>query len=207
LLCEDIFSGCTACSTTLPVSCQTCPASYFESSTGECTQCVGNCTICSNTASCSTCNSGYFYSGTQNKCLLCEDIFSGCTACSTTLPVSCQTCQTSYFVNSTSGCTQCVGNCTICSNTASCSTCNSGHFYSGTQNKCLLCEDIFSRCTACSTTLPVSCQTCPTSYFVNSTRGCSPCVGNCTVCSNSSSCTTCNSGHFYSSTHNRCLLC
>lgn len=168
-MCADIFSNCITCSTSTPLACQTCQTSYFVRSNGRCSQCVGNCSVCSNASSCTTCNTGYFYKQNKNKCLTCTDIFPGCITCSSFSPVTCQTCPNAYFVNSTSGCSKCVGNCTSCQDATSCDTClTSDHFFSAITNNCLQCEDLFSNCLSCtSSSGNVQCQTCDPEYIKN----------------------------------------
>jgi proprotein convertase subtilisin/kexin type 5 len=205
-----MFPNCVTCTSTPSLSCQTCPTAYFVNTSGGCSPCVGNCTSCQNSSSCTTCmNSGYFYKSSLNKCLLCTDIFPTCVTCTSTPSLSCQTCPAANFVNISGGCSPCVGNCTSCQNSSSCTTCSaSNYFYKSTLNKCLLCSDIFPICITCTSTPSLSCQTCPIAFFVNTVGGCSACVGNCTSCQNSSSCTTClASNYFYWNKTNSCKMC
>jgi hypothetical protein len=66
-------------------------------------------------------------------------------------PVECQTCDNAYYKNAANGCTACVANCTNCTDSSSCLICITlDHIYFGDTNSCMLCSDIYSDCSICT---------------------------------------------------------
>jgi proprotein convertase subtilisin/kexin type 5 len=177
------ITGCNACSN--GTSCTTCdnssnyyllsadnkcylssnpPAGYFWNS-NTFTACITGCNVCAGTSTCTTCNTGQNYQlfTSDNKCYLSSSPPSG------------------YFWN-TNTFSACITGCNVCSNTSSCTTCNTSSNYQlyTSDNKCYL------------TTNP------PTGYFWDSTNSTfTACLTGCNVCSNATSCTTCNTGSNY----------
>ena len=69
------------------------------------------------------------------------------------------------------------------------------------------CQDACNlpNCITCNT--GTSCVECQPQYFLNSVQRCDPCIGNCSICSNTVTCDTCISGYYFDSGNGSCLPC
>ena len=119
----------------------------------------------------------------QNEQLLsCFVCIANCAACPST--TACTTCNTGYYLQSSTQCTICTTNCSTCSNGTTCATCVNGTYLNPNDSLCY--------------------STCPTTYYpVTTDNTCASCVSNCDTCSNNSTCTLCSSGFFLS--NNLCV--
>ena len=207
--CHSCVNNCDTC--TNSTKCVDCSSGYYKTSDGLCVdpcqdgyfkvsenmtcgKCLSRCKYCTNTSVCTTCYENYYISGEGTTCLAC---MTGCYTCtsnttcnqcsggrywlynSTSLEVSCPTsCPSGYYYDSSNKCQSCTGNCTACIGSTLCDECKAGFFiYTPTigGQQCL--------------------ENCPSGYFGDlGTRTCKSCIANCSVCSSTTKCITCNSG-------------
>ncbi len=162
--------------------------SCIPGSTPECL-CVNNCIDCNkdnlNVLVCSECDSGYSILEGNPKY-----------SCTTTCPLK-------YYMDtsSVSTCRRCEDNCSICSNSTSCSECNLAYYlktgdcvtncgegYYLSDSSCLTCE---GNCRTCIS--DTVCSLCNAGYYLSYTE-CFACRSNCKSCSNDMYCDVCQPG-------------
>ena len=127
-------------------------------------------------------------------------------------------CPSGTFLNSTSGaCMSCIGNCSVCTDTKSCTTCASNYFYQASPLQCTLCTDGdqykntgAGTCTVCDANCQIcasdiNCGTCKAGYFLNINNKCTACIANCSTCTTTTDCQACLPGFFYA--NGQCSAC
>lgn len=124
--------------------------------------------------------------------------------------IKCTNCVTGYYLTGTT-CTLCsttMNGCSICSDGSTCLKCLSGYYHDPT-NKCFLCSSQRPNCQLCkynSGTSVVDCIDCNEGYFLAGGLTCDACTDTaCLSCSDSTTCTRCQTGFYLSS--GDCLKC
>ena len=186
-LCEQCpIAGTFSCPSSSSIS--SCKPTYFLSNDGaSCIQCDHNCQLCVSVSQCGTCSVGYYLSsyrcykcstgclGCQSSamcsscsygqyldkagvCLSCSNLFSGCSGCTST---ACITCNTGFYPFNSTYCVSAAtpaANCLSLSATGICTFCQPSYYLSSS-NQCLpycsnLCTNCsgphFGLCSACS---------------------------------------------------------
>lgn len=188
---------------------------YYESGVSQAAPCVpGNCLTCTSATNCLSCYAGKFLSGTA--CLVCMPNCANCTAAST-----CTACDP-YYVFTGSACapncseiTAC-SSCTVGGSGVDCSACTTG--YTLASNACsAVCGDGIrvssEECDDGGTAPGGGCSatcTVETGYYCTDTfpsaSVCALCIPFCTVCSGSTSCSTCSANYAYDNTTGACVI-
>jgi hypothetical protein len=139
---------CFTCADNQPTVCLSCYAG--TNLTG--TTCVFDTTCNGTVGTCTDCGQGLnLYLDSSKKCVSCPNI-TNCIQCSTTAFSSCALCATGYFVDSSSGCTQCPTACTSCLSTIACTTCAAGYtIISGNTGTCVACSSPCATCQGAAT--------------------------------------------------------
>ncbi|KAH0569548.1 Cysteine-rich membrane protein 2 [Spironucleus salmonicida] len=221
--CADCDSKCTTCTGSEDTACQSCTNGNVQSGS-TCATCVSgqttNCT-CDSAENCSTC------ANDMSKCATCINDYdpNGETPC--------EKCKEKFFEDTSatpSKCTSCSNNCTACTSSSVCTTCDDG--FSLINNKCVACTE--SQATACTCKAAKNCQTCNSSemgkcktcignfdvndgtpcqnclvgFFKGGDSGtdtCTACDGKCATCTALNTCQTCKDGNVL--TNSTCVPC
>ncbi|CAD8205213.1 unnamed protein product [Paramecium octaurelia] len=133
------------------------------------------------------------------------DISGDCIPCSSnciicTIPYTCDTCKTAYYVTPIKQCSSCSSNCEVCSGGSGlfCSSCFP-KYYKATSS-CNSCPTYCATCTSNSV-----CQTCVDHYLIIGTL-CQVCDASCKTCqTTTTTCTSCDAGQYLSGSS--CLPC
>ena len=218
----SLISGGCQCNTAFVMNsyttpCTSTPCSYC---------CHEQCQVCTNGV-CSVCVSGYYL--IWNECLLicrtgcafCTGNMNSCTSCLSGYYLTEGTCETTCYIGtfpqaSDNTCQACDASCQGCSTAGSsnCVSCNDGSYLSGGQ--CLVCNTSCSSCLgganvcmSCPNNLNLyqnECMVdCPSGYYIDNNNTCSQCNYECAECSNSETCTACQSNELLYQSN--CLLC
>ncbi len=173
-----------------------------------CKSCPGemtNCITCSSLTVCTLCDPNYFING-NNKCQLCSSIIAGCLTCIPWWP--CLTCGTGWILEF-GGCKCDPGTsgllyCKTCSNTTTCTACDSNlYFLKSSDKKCYPCSAFDANCLQCSA--ENVCTLCAATYgiktFANATTLCELCstIENCEDCTVIPVCTDCATTYYLAS--------
>ncbi|KAM3143706.1 hypothetical protein pb186bvf_004202 [Paramecium bursaria] len=206
---------CTACNdqyyllsgtSTTNASCQPCNSSSGSSGQSQWLRCAGpNDTPSMTQLQPTQCQSGY-YLVVVNGVNTCQQgtLANSCYTLQTNSTSNCAQCNAGFYLSASNICTQCPTGCTSCalsSGTLACSAVSSGYYLNG--STVASCQP---NCTSCNST---TCNICATGYVVNSTNNnlCTQCSAGCSVCTSSSSCSTCLSGYNLISSSNTCQQC
>jgi proprotein convertase subtilisin/kexin type 5 len=235
LSCTTIQPNCATCDYSLPydpvspapVVCILANPGYYLSS-GSAVACVSYCTNCDFTPApvCSACNTNFVYDGsgscvcsptlyfsvTQQDCLACGSVITGCISCQTNTiptPTQCLTCNPTGYFLANSSCTACPSLCVSCTGTTACTGCinnltvlstgmcgcdaNASLFLSPTTQSCVICSSVIFECQTCAVVgSSVTCALCSAGFYQsNNSTSCSPCPATCSACSSQTVCTGC----------------
>ena len=238
--CTDQYA--TSCSSTDATFSLSCKSGYTASlntsvtpSTSTCTACGANCNKCdiNGAGNCDPgqCQTGYVQQIWFTNCTAC---FNGCPKCDPNNLMTCLSCGTSRYLDSTGQCQPCLTGCRSCTSASSCAICFPGFVLlnstcilgpawpcvSGTSAVCTKCVNSFvltngtcvynSDCNATAT-----CTTCVFGYYLSTSLSSSqgsclacPTIANCLSCdrSDSSKCFICKDG-YYIGANNTCTAC
>ncbi|KAL4506089.1 hypothetical protein ABPG72_013850 [Tetrahymena utriculariae] len=171
--------------------------------------CLEGCQTCLNSNQCSKCMVPYYLDYSQKCVLTCPDTYSpdqisGKCVCiggqTETSQNKCQ-CQDGYsFINSV--CVKCPDNCQACSSTTACTVCKNPFllvFNKNCDDKCPDTYEIDQNHSACvcglnKTEINNSCIC--NQGFILEGNVCNPCPQNCSICSSTTQCTTCDNNYY-----------
>jgi hypothetical protein len=152
-----------------------------------------NAIITQNTFACATCASGFYYSATNQACLLRTNLPTACLAYNTAADL-CTTCATGFFLSTDS--TNCVAfpngifQCAKYSTATNCTQCNSGYYLFN--NLCLASLTI-TNCAIYSANN--TCSVCASGFFLQNSTSCVTATAtNCLTYQSITACSSCNSG-------------
>ena len=203
------IAGCSACtspagSITSPV-CTACQGGYTLGGTPAlCSICqlssssVVGCNSCTAAGICQSCSSGNIIANA-----VASSVFTCATTGATDIANcfqqaaggagSCAICQAGYYLSSSTSCLICATGCSICSASATCTSCQSGYFLSG--STCTACSTSCQACTSAS-----ACTLCNNGFYLTSAAACAACsalIPNCQSCNAAGTvCLMCSSGNF-----------
>ena len=142
------------------------------------------------------CKSGFYLDYGTNLCEPCG--LTNCDVCKSS--EGCETCVYGFYhVNSWDECLSCpaaIPNCLHCLSDEYCEKCDVGYFRSLDGRSCGPCVEIRPNCAVCN---PSSgkCIGCLRGYYLNPLKGnCLKCSPACSICSSTTSCTTCEYGFY-----------
>ncbi|KAH0571951.1 Cysteine-rich membrane protein 2 [Spironucleus salmonicida] len=172
--CRSCLANCQTCKDA--TTCDLCVEGYYFEN-GKCNLCPSQCKTCENKDSCSSCNDGMYISGTKS-CI--EQLCTVSKPC-----VDGQFCQ---IIDSGNQCTKCHESCKTCSDSTTCDSCKDGLDLSDSK-KC-----VENQCSE-----KVQCQ--KSHFCQNLVTGniCKNCSENCLSCTDSNTCTSCNSAFYLNS--------
>jgi proprotein convertase subtilisin/kexin type 5 len=200
---NGVLTACSSCSSGFEVapdgvSCTPCALGCATCQAGSCLSCLPTFILSGSLCSCESALKIFIYNS-EVSCRHCEDIFYGCTFCTTTgATTSCSQCQEGMFLNG-STCAYCSPICLGCSSHTVCTSCPSGLTPDGSGNcvcgvDCANCAASIPSCSQCVLTIMgafASCTACdPGSYLLNSST-CATCPTGCVTCDNQANCTSC----------------
>ncbi|KAL4495503.1 hypothetical protein ABPG72_020244 [Tetrahymena utriculariae] len=189
-----------------PYNCEQCQK---QGAKVVCTACNTNGTFRQNDQMCS-CSKGYYDSG-QLTCIQCKN---GCTSCDSNGQCQNNCSQNCIFCDSPTVCTKCKP-LTYLVNKQCQTQCNSYEYADGTQQICIPCPNLCSKCNID----PTKCQQCTTNFvlyqgtclascpdgsFRDSNSTCQDCQQNCSQCDSNTTCKICKNG-FYLYQNQQCL--
>lgn len=211
--CQSAMDNCLTCSS--QNNCFICKSGFYLSpDSSACINCsdkIAQCGQCSYSQSeqslkCQACLPEYFING--SSCLPCLQVLPFCLQCSG--PLTCITCQSGYFINSTQQCVDCstiLSGCRVCISSGECSSCLIGFLLVG--GLCTPCNALLDNCWQCSTLNGSTfCSRCMDSFYLDPFLNCTSCenrVQHCVSCI-ISSCLKCIPG-FYVAGNGSCAAC
>ncbi|EAR96334.2 latrophilin/CL-like GPS domain protein (macronuclear) [Tetrahymena thermophila SB210] len=179
---------------TLPSSCSPCPSvCQICTSATLCIQCQPNYFLYMNTCL-STCPNGFYGSNVTGMCTPCGNNCTTCSGFNSLGNFICNSCTTSYYLDSNFQCQQCSAGCVLCKSQTVCIKCLQGYY--NYQGFCL--------------------TQCPVGYYASdSTQSCVQCVKPCSLCTSSTMCQACQIGYYLQSNYNSskvlvsssCMMC
>ncbi|KAH0570842.1 Cysteine-rich membrane protein 2 [Spironucleus salmonicida] len=172
--CRSCLANCQICKDA--TTCDLCVEGYYFEN-GKCNPCQSQCKTCENKTSCLSCNDGLDLSGIK-QCI--EQLCTVSKPC-----VEGQFCE---LIDSGNKCTKCNASCKTCSASTTCDSCETGLDLS-TSKKCVENQ--------CSDT-----HQCTKSHFCQNLETgniCKNCSENCLSCTDSNTCTSCNSAFYLDS--------
>jgi len=223
-------ANCLSCSNANTCIKDGCAVGYLNNTTGGCTKCPENCSVCTSIACpADLCKIGFRNDSQTGQCVTCS---ANCGKCDEQGCLD-KNCLLGYVSDGKGGCVKCSDNCLTC-DTTGCKACNEGFSLDASNNKCIGCA---KNCVSCNTSgclacakgffkkasdglctlnCPENCRTCSTK---TSTRGCIECNadysrtlnGDCIKCSencaycSSSGCSVCKAGSYLS--NKQCVKC
>lgn len=192
---------CSTC--TLEGRCLTCsPGNYLTSNNNTCQSCqVLECVLCVGYLYCLKCGTGYMVAGSSPLCVPCIGHCEYCVSAN-----MCIFCIQGYYLANPSSCKACAANCVNCNVTATnCTSCNINYFLNVSDGQCVPCFHLVNFCVVCELVADqpgIECLQCVIG-FIKIGNQCEKCAGNCAVCTNLTTCTTCDQA-FYLSPNKSC---
>lgn len=129
---------CSAC-TTSPTNCSACISGYTYSNN----TCIPDLS-CNNNSTCKVCPLEYTLR--LGKCYVCNGGLN-CLGCASGNASLCLTCRRGYYLVSTASsntCKQCPSECSVCTDSGSCTSCKDGFFLVG--SSCTVCDSTCATC-------------------------------------------------------------
>lgn len=162
--------------------------------------------LCDSATSCSQCLGGYYLDASAAPNTICQPCrHEGCEICAMTNPLECISCNSRYYLNSTSKtCIQCrteplLAGCLSCESSLVCLDCDPGYFINSA-NQCELCATNIEGCGRCASAS--ACLECKSTYYLLANSSCGECkipLPGCSYCINSSACESCYYGYYLNS--------
>ena len=176
---------------------------------GFCNLCPSNCKTCFEKLNneydyyCFSCMEGYNLIDYKCDDIQC-DIWNGCIKCDKKEKNRCESCDSGYYLNKTTGrCHRCINNCLECNDKNECLKCK--EHYVLFRNVCALgcLKGLNEKCKECNTSFLEKCGSCNDGYFLPTDlidkKECVKCPDNCLNCKgtkNNITCTKCENNCF-----------